>query len=115
MPNWHIKRTRGLVLRARNFMTMTIFKPMREVQQELPEVFDMIESADERVVVIHHDRPAAIMMSYVEYEGLLEALDVLSTPGAREEIREAEARYAAGEYCTADDVRADLERRKREE
>jgi antitoxin YefM len=96
-------------------MTMTIFKPMREVQQELPEVLDMIESADERVVVIRHDRPAAIMMSYAQYEGLLETLDILSTPGAREEIREAEARYAAGEYCTSDDVRADLERRKQKE
>jgi PHD/YefM family antitoxin component YafN of YafNO toxin-antitoxin module len=96
-------------------MTMTIFKPMSEVQQDLPEVLDMIESADERVVVIRHDRPAAIMMSYEEYEGLLETLDVLSTPGAHEEIREAEARYAAGEYCSADDIRTDLERRTNRE
>ena len=101
--------------RARNFMTMTVFKPMQEVQQELSEVLDMIESTDERVVVMRHDRPAAIMMSYQEYEGLIETLDILSTPGAREEIREAEARYMAGEYCTADDIRADLERRRREE
>jgi len=96
-------------------MTMTIFKPMSEVQRELPEVLDMIESADERVVVVRHDRPAAVMMSYEEYEGLLETLDVLSAPGAREEIREAEARYAAGDYSTAEDVRADLERREQEE
>jgi PHD/YefM family antitoxin component YafN of YafNO toxin-antitoxin module len=95
-------------------MAMAIFKPMREVQQDLSEVLDLIESADERIVVIRNDRPAAIMMSYSEYEALLETLDTLSAPGARDEIREAEARYEAGEYCTADDIRADLERRKRE-
>ncbi len=96
-------------------MTMTIFKPMSEVQQELPEVLDMIENADERVVVIRHDRPAAVMMSYEEYEGLLETLDILSAPGAREEIREAEARYAAGEYSTAEEILVDLERREQED
>ena len=95
-------------------MTMTIFKPMTELQQELPEVLDMIESTDERVVVVRHDRPTAILLSYEDYEGLLETLDVLSQAGAREEIREAEARYASGEYLTADDLRADLVRRKRE-
>ena len=93
---------------------MTIFKLMLELQRELPEVLDLIESADERVVVIRNDRPAAIMMRYEEYEGLLETLDVLSTPGALKEIRESEARYAAGEYSTGGDVRADLERRRRE-
>lgn len=94
-------------------MTMTIFKPMNEVQKELPEVLDLIESADERVVVVRNDRPAAIMMRYEEYEGLLETLDILSNPGALGEIRESEARYATGDYSTEDDLQSDLDRRTR--
>lgn len=94
-------------------MGMAIYKPASEVQAELPELLDLIESADEHVVVVRNDRPTAMLMSFNAYESLIETLDVLSTPGALEEIREAESRYAAGEYVTAEQLRADLERRKK--
>ncbi len=52
------------------------------------------------------------LMSFQEYESLTETLDILSTPGALEQIREAEARIDAGDYATEADIRADLERRQ---
>lgn len=100
---------------ASKFMSMTVFKPMSELQHELPEVLDMIESSGERVVVIRGDRPTAVMMSFENYEGLIETLDILSSPGASGEIREAEARYDTSDYASADDIRSDLERRASEE
>lgn len=94
-------------------MAMAIYKPASEVQAELPELLDLIESADEHIVVVRNDRPAAMLMSFQEYESLTETLDILSRRGALEQIREAESRYAAGEYATAADIRADLERQQK--
>ena len=96
-------------------MAMAIYKPAAEVQAELPELLDLLEAADEHIIVVRNDRPAAMIMSYQEYESLTETLDILSTPGALEEIREADARISAGEYFTEADIRADLDRRQKGE
>jgi predicted transcriptional regulator len=47
-------------------------------------------------------------MSLEDLEGLVETLEVLSTPGEVAAVREGEAAASAGDVFTLDQVRADL-------
>jgi antitoxin YefM len=66
----------------------------------------------EHVVVTRRGKPVALIMSADEYEGLEDTLDILSTPGALEEIREARAEIDRGEYLTAAELRAKYLKKK---
>jgi PHD/YefM family antitoxin component YafN of YafNO toxin-antitoxin module len=54
-------------------------------------------------------------MSVSDLEALEETLDLLSTPGALEDIRVAEAEIARGEAIGAEELRQLIEQRKRAE
>ena len=67
---------------------------------------DQVESAHERVVITRNGRPVAVLISPDDLETLEEILDVLSEPGALEDIQRARADLDAGHFLTADEVRA---------
>jgi antitoxin YefM len=56
-----------------------------------------------------------MVMSVSDLQAQEETLDVLSTPGALDEIRAAEAEIARGEAIDAEDLRRLMERRIRVE
>ena len=86
-------------------MVMDKTLPLAYVKAHLSEIVDGVETGHDRVILTKNGRPAAIIMSPDELESLEETLDILSEPGALEEIRQAEAEIAAGNYYTEDDVR----------
>jgi antitoxin YefM len=92
---------------------MTKFMSLAEVKAKLSEVLDDIESTQEHVVVTRRGKPVALIMSADEYEGLEDTLDILSTPGALDEIREARAEIDRGEYYTADQIREQFIRKSK--
>jgi PHD/YefM family antitoxin component YafN of YafNO toxin-antitoxin module len=59
--------------------------------------------------------PEAVILSVSDLETLEETLDLLSTPGALDEIRAAEAEIARGEAVGADELRRLMEQRTRAE
>jgi len=70
--------------------------PISEVKARLPELVTGVEEREEEVVVTRNGRPAAMLVSYAEYERLKETLDVLSDPDLMAQIRESEAYFASG-------------------
>lgn len=70
---------------------------LAEVKNRLSEVVDRLEREHGRVVITKHGRPAAVVMSIEDLEGLEETLDILGNPGLMRRIRKAEAEIAAGE------------------
>ena len=57
------------------------------------------------VVVTRNGKPAAMLVSYADYERLKETLDVLSDPELMRQIRASEAHFAAGKKgLTFEDV-----------
>ena len=66
-------------------MTRTL--PISEVKTQLPELVKGVEDRDDEVVITRNGRPAAILLSMDEYEGLQETLDILSDPKAMAEIK----------------------------
>ncbi|HSA89069.1 MAG TPA: type II toxin-antitoxin system Phd/YefM family antitoxin [Burkholderiales bacterium] len=79
--------------------------PISEVKARLPELVTGVEEREEQVVVTRNGRPAAMLVSYAEYEGLKETLDVLSDPELMKQIRQSLASIASGEkWLTFEEV-----------
>jgi antitoxin YefM len=88
-------------------MVMTTM-PLADVKARLSAVLDEVRDTHERVVITRNGRPEAVIMSLGDLEALEETLDLLGTPGAVDEIREAEADIAAGEAIDADALQREL-------
>jgi len=70
--------------------------PISEVKARLPELVTGVEEREEEIIVTRNGKPAAMLVSYAEYERLKETLDVLSDPELMEQIRQSEAEIASG-------------------
>ena len=75
-------------------MTRTL--PISEVKTHLPELVDKVMARDEQIVVTRKGKPAAVILSYGEYESLRETLDVLSDPAMMRQIHKSMAYFAKG-------------------
>jgi len=83
--------------------------PLSHVKAHLSEIADRVESQHDRIVVTRKGRPAAVLVSPEDLEGLEETLAVLSDPQLMRQVRESEAEFDRGEAgATLDDLRADL-------
>lgn len=74
--------------------------PLAEVKNRLSEVVDRVEREHGRVVITKHGRPAAVVISVEDLEGLEETLAILSDPKLMRRIRKAEAELVAGRAVT---------------
>lgn len=70
--------------------------PLAEVKNRLSEVVDLVEREHGRVVITKHGRPAAVVISVDDLEGLEETLAIMSDPKLMRRIRKAEAELGAG-------------------
>jgi len=93
-------------------MVMTEYRSLADAKAHFSEIVDLVEETQEHVIVTRRGKPAAIIMSPDDYEGLMETLDILSTPGALEEIKQAHAEIQAGHYYTLEQIEEDLRERK---
>ena len=80
--------------------------PLANVKAHLSEIVDRVESEHDRVILTRNGRPAAVILSPDDLEALEETLDLLSQPGALEEIQRGRADIDAGEFLTAADLRS---------
>jgi antitoxin YefM len=87
-------------------MVMSETRSLADVKAHLSEIVDLVESQHERVIITRNGRPAAVIVSPEDLEGLEETLDLLSTPGVLDEIRAAESDIEAGRVLTAAELRA---------
>ena len=84
---------------------MSEMRSLADVKAHLSEVVDLVAREHERVYITRRGKPVAVVISPDDLEGLEETLDILSTPGALKEIRQAEADIDAGNYFTAEQIR----------
>lgn len=70
--------------------------PISEVKARLPELVTGVEEREEEVVVTRNGKPAAVLVSYTEFERLKETLDVLCDPDLMNQVGQSRAFYGAG-------------------
>jgi antitoxin YefM len=68
--------------------------------------FELLRGANERheIYRIHHRQGDAILMSEAEFDGLMETLELLSTPGFREGLAQARAEAERGDTLSFAEV-----------
>jgi prevent-host-death family protein len=93
-------------------MVMTTI-PLADAKARLSAVLDEVRDTHERVVITRNGRPEAVIIAVSDLEALEETLDLLSTTGAVEQIRQAEADIAAGHAIDADELRRQMAARTR--
>lgn len=74
---------------------------LTETRDNLSEVVDEVTTTGEEFVITRHGRPVAVILSYEEYESLIESLNVLSDDATMEALAEAEADVAEGRVTTS--------------
>ena len=110
-------RTRGFAgqLYLTIIQVMTMIIPLADAKARLSAVLDDVRDTHDRVVITRNGRPEAVIISVSDLETIEETLDLLSTPGAIDEIRTAEAEIARGEAIGADELRRLMAERVRNE
>ena len=71
--------------------------PLADVKNHLSEVVERVEREHGRVVITKHGRPAAVVLSVADLEGLEETLEILADPRLVRRIRKANAELEAGQ------------------
>ena len=69
--------------------------PMAEARDHLADLVESVQKTYDRVTLTRHGQPAAVLIAADDLESLLETIEVLSTPGAVDDIQEGLAEYAA--------------------
>jgi prevent-host-death family protein len=86
---------------------MTVI-PLADAKARLSAVVDEVRDTHDRVVITRNGRPEVVMLAVTDLEALEDTLDLLSTPGALEQIRQAEADLDAGQGIDADQLRREF-------
>jgi antitoxin YefM len=94
---------------------MTMMIPLADAKARLSAVLDEVRDTHDRVVITRNGRPEAVIIAVSDLEALEDTLDLLSTPGALDEIRVAEDEIAHGEAIGADELRRLMADRNRTE
>ncbi len=79
---------------------------MAQARDHFAEVVESVQKTHDRVTLTRHGQPAAVIIAAADLDSILETLDILSTPGALDAIREGEADSAAGRLVSMEDMRA---------
>ena len=87
-------------------MTQTI--TVSEARKKFTTLINRSNRLSEKYQITVNGKPEAVIMSNDEYESLMETLDILSEPGALEEIRASEKELSEGSYVTLEQLKEEL-------
>lgn len=78
---------------------------LTEAKDKLSALVDEADATHEIIEITRHGRPAAVIMSADDLESLNETLHALRIPGVVDELRQADADFAAGETVSGEALR----------
>ena len=87
------------------------YVPVAEARQHFSELVGDVQKYREHVMITKNGRPAAMMISFDEWEEITETEYWRSQPGVPDDVAAAKAEIERGEYVTADELLADARRR----
>ncbi len=78
--------------------------PLSEAKTHLARLLAEVEKLGEGVTITRSGRPAGVLLSVEEYEGLLETLDILADPKLMASIRRGLRDAEKGRVLTDDEA-----------
>lgn len=70
--------------------------PISDLQTQAKKIVDSVKETGDPVVITQRGRPAALLVNYEDYEGMVATLEEMSQPDWRERLAEAERDSKAG-------------------
>jgi len=87
--------------------------PITEAKARIAELADRVAREHDRFTITRNGRADVMLISVAEYESLRETLDILSDEETLADLRQSREDFAAGDTYSAEQVRAELEQRRR--
>ncbi len=70
--------------------------PISELQSQAKRIIEGVKQTRDPVIITQRGRPAALLVNYEDYEGMVATLEEVSQPDWRERLAEAERDSRAG-------------------
>ncbi|MBI3541039.1 MAG: type II toxin-antitoxin system Phd/YefM family antitoxin [Deltaproteobacteria bacterium] len=86
--------------------------PISDLQTKTKEVIEGVKRTRDPVIITQRGRPAALVVNYEEYEGMLHTLDEMSYPDWQERLAEAERDSKAGRGITLEELKKKVEKKR---
>ena len=85
--------------------------PISDLQTKTKEVVEGVKRTGDPVIITQRGRPAALVVNYESYEGMVHTLDEMSYPDWQERLERAKKESAAGQSISLEDLLKKRERR----
>jgi prevent-host-death family protein len=80
--------------------------PISELQTQARRIVTGVKLTRDPVIITQRGRPAALLVNYEDYEGMVATLEEMSEPDWRERLAEAERDSKAGKGVTLEEFEA---------
>ncbi len=80
--------------------------PISDLQTQAKKIVESVKHTRDPVVITQRGRPAALLVNYEDYEGMVATLDEMSQPDWRERLAEAERDSKAGRGIELEEFKA---------
>ena len=82
----------------------TITLSITEARNKFLDIVREAKNVLERVIITKNGKPEAVLISYEEYEGWLETLEIMKDPQLVKELKEARKEAESGKLLTWEEV-----------
>lgn len=79
-----------------------------KAREDLPSLVNQAKNDLDEYVITVNGSPAAILLSFDEYESWRETMEILSDPEELKDIRQGEKDIAEGNYVTLEELKKEL-------
>lgn len=80
--------------------------PISDLQTRAKKIIESVKQTRDPVIITQRGRPAALLVNYQDYEGMVATLEEMSQPDWRERLAEAERDSKAGKGIDLEDFKA---------
>lgn len=87
--------------------------PITEAKARIAELADRVAREHDHFTITRNGRADVMLISVAEYESMQETLEILSDSDTLADLRQSREDFRSGETFDADQVRAELEKRRR--
>lgn len=86
--------------------------PISDLQTKTKEVVDGVKKTGDPVIITQRGRPAALVVNYEAYEGMIHTLDEMSYPDWMGRLKEAESDSRKGKGIGLDTLKKKIEKKR---
>ena len=80
--------------------------PISDLQTRAKKIVESVKKTGDPVIITQRGRPAAFLVNYEDYEGMIATLEEMSQPDWRERLAEAERDSKAGKGIELEEFKA---------